>query len=120
MGSGKVWGNSADILCVFLFQEFAGSLQNSGIHGAVMVLDPSFNTDSMATALGISAGKHMVRQHLSEEMNALLAAARWKRGRDVFLSTIKIAWMHNKYDATRIWQSKYSHLPSSPKQLAQA
>lgn len=59
-----------------LFQEFAGNLQNSGIHGAVMVLDPSFNTDSMATALGISASKHMVRQHLSEEMNALLAPAR--------------------------------------------
>ncbi|XP_053481306.1 kazrin-A isoform X2 [Ictalurus furcatus] len=57
-------------------KEFAGSLQNSGIHGAVMVLDPSFNTDSMATALGISASKHMVRQHLSEEMKALLAAAR--------------------------------------------
>ncbi|XP_060788124.1 kazrin-A isoform X2 [Neoarius graeffei] len=57
-------------------KEFAGNLQNSGIHGAVMVLDPSFNTDSMATALGISASKHMVRQHLSEEMNALLAPAR--------------------------------------------
>ncbi|XP_017323821.1 kazrin-A isoform X2 [Ictalurus punctatus] len=57
-------------------KEFSGSLQNSGIHGAVMVLDPSFNTDSMATALGISASKHMVRQHLSEEMKALLAAAR--------------------------------------------
>ncbi|KAK2841187.1 hypothetical protein Q7C36_012766 [Tachysurus vachellii] len=57
-------------------KEFAGSLQNSGIHGAVMVLDPSFNTDSMATALGISASKHMVRQHLSEEMKALLATAR--------------------------------------------
>ncbi|XP_046727037.1 kazrin-A-like [Silurus meridionalis] len=57
-------------------KEFGGSLQNSGIHGAVMVLDPSFNTDSMATALGISASKHMVRQHLSEEMNVLLAAAR--------------------------------------------
>ncbi|XP_053360294.1 kazrin-A-like [Clarias gariepinus] len=57
-------------------KEFAGSLQNSGIHGAVMVLDPSFNTDSMATALGISASKHMVRQHLNEEMNGLLAAAR--------------------------------------------
>ncbi|KAG7332530.1 hypothetical protein KOW79_004364 [Hemibagrus wyckioides] len=57
-------------------KEFAGSLQNSGIHGAVMVLDPSFNTDSMATALGISASKHMVRQHLSEEMKVLLATAR--------------------------------------------
>ncbi|XP_026857170.2 kazrin-A [Electrophorus electricus] len=57
-------------------KEFADSLQNSGVHGAVMVLDPSFNTDSMATALGIPGNKHMVRQHLSEEMKALLSTAR--------------------------------------------
>ncbi|XP_076845812.1 kazrin-A isoform X2 [Brachyhypopomus gauderio] len=57
-------------------KEFADTLQNSGVHGAVMVLDPSFNTDTMATALGIPGNKHMVRQHLSEEMKALLKAAR--------------------------------------------
>lgn len=43
-----------------------------------MVLDPSFNTDSMATALGIQSGKHMVRRHLVEEMNALIGSARWE------------------------------------------
>lgn len=41
-----------------------------------MVLDPSFNTDSMATALGIQSGKHMVRRHLVEEMKALIGSAR--------------------------------------------
>lgn len=76
----KTYGYRVKVQCCYfvhvLFQEFAGSLQNSGIHGAVMVLDPSFNMDSMATALGISASKHMVRQHLSEEMKVLLATAR--------------------------------------------
>ncbi|XP_072537735.1 kazrin-A isoform X2 [Salminus brasiliensis] len=57
-------------------KEFADNLQSSGVHGAVMVLDPSFTTDSMATALGIPGNKHMVRQHLSEEMKALLSSAR--------------------------------------------
>uniref|UniRef100_A0A671X955 Kazrin, periplakin interacting protein a n=1 Tax=Sparus aurata TaxID=8175 RepID=A0A671X955_SPAAU len=57
-------------------KEFAENLLNSGVHGAVMVLDPSFNTDSMATALGIQSGKHMVRRHLVEEMKALIGSAR--------------------------------------------
>ena len=59
-------------------QEFAENLLNSGVHGAVMVLDPSFNTDSMATVLGIQSGKHMVRRHLVEEMKALIGSARWE------------------------------------------
>ncbi|XP_056319487.1 kazrin-A isoform X3 [Danio aesculapii] len=57
-------------------KEFADSLQNSGVHGAVMVLDPSFSSDNMATALCIPSNKHMVRHHLSEEMKALVSAAR--------------------------------------------
>ncbi|KAM9351100.1 kazrin-A isoform 1-T1 [Symphorus nematophorus] len=56
-------------------KEFADNLLNSGVHGAVMVLDPSFNTDTMATALGIPNSKHMVRRHLVEEMNTLIGSA---------------------------------------------
>lgn len=59
------------------YQEYADSLLSSGVHGAVMMLDPSFNTDSMATALGIPSNKHMVRRHLDEEMMALIGSARW-------------------------------------------
>ncbi|XP_048065978.1 kazrin-A isoform X2 [Megalobrama amblycephala] len=57
-------------------KEFADSLQNSGVHGAVMVLDPSFSSDTMASALCIPSNKHMVRHHLNEEMKALVSAAR--------------------------------------------
>ncbi|TKS77414.1 Kazrin [Collichthys lucidus] len=57
-------------------KEFAENLLNSGVHGAVMVLDPTFNTDTMATALGIPNSKHMVRRHLVEEMKTLIASAR--------------------------------------------
>ncbi|KAK5894426.1 hypothetical protein CesoFtcFv8_011119 [Champsocephalus esox] len=57
-------------------KEFAEGLLSSGVHGAVMVLDPTFNTDAMATALGISSNKHMVRRHLVEEMQSLIGTAR--------------------------------------------
>ncbi|KAI2661631.1 Kazrin-A [Labeo rohita] len=57
-------------------KEFADNLQNSGVHGAVMVLDPSFSSDTMAAALCIPSNKHMVRHHLSEEVKALVSAAR--------------------------------------------
>ncbi|KAK5621458.1 hypothetical protein CRENBAI_005987 [Crenichthys baileyi] len=57
-------------------KEYADILLSSGIHGAVMMLDPSFNTDSMAAALGIPSSKQMVRRHLDEEMRALIGSAR--------------------------------------------
>jgi len=57
-------------------QEYADSLQNSGIHGAVMVLDPTFSADSMAKALDIPNNKHMIHRHLYEEMKVLLNPAR--------------------------------------------
>ncbi|KAM3617921.1 uncharacterized protein V6R79_012678 [Siganus canaliculatus] len=57
-------------------KEFAENLLNSGVHGAVMVLDPTFSTDTMATALGIPSSKHMVRRHLVEELKALIGLAR--------------------------------------------
>uniref|UniRef100_A0A8C5DCV6 Kazrin, periplakin interacting protein n=1 Tax=Gouania willdenowi TaxID=441366 RepID=A0A8C5DCV6_GOUWI len=57
-------------------KEFAESLLNGGVHGAVMMLDPSFNTDTMASVLGIPTNKDMVRRHLFEEMKALIGRAR--------------------------------------------
>uniref|UniRef100_A0A3B3SQ06 Kazrin, periplakin interacting protein n=1 Tax=Paramormyrops kingsleyae TaxID=1676925 RepID=A0A3B3SQ06_9TELE len=62
-------------------KEFADSLQNSGVHGAVMVLDPSFNTDAMATALGIPSNKHMIRRHLKEELKSSLSRSPASSGR---------------------------------------
>lgn len=44
-----------------------------------MVLDPSFNCDAMATALGIPNNKHMVRRHLIEEMKMLIESDRCEK-----------------------------------------
>ena len=66
----------SDVRGVCDLQEYADALQNSGVHGAVLVLDPTFNTDAMATALGIHSNKHMIRRHLVEEMQSLVGPVR--------------------------------------------
>ncbi|RXN19871.1 kazrin-like protein [Labeo rohita] len=63
-------------------KEYADSLQNSGIHGAVMVLDPTFSADTMAKALDIPSNKHMIHRHLYEEMKVLLNPARTNQAQD--------------------------------------
>lgn len=62
-------------LC-FAVQEFADNLEGRGIHGAVLALDPSFDTDAMAKALGIPNNKHMLHRHLYEEMKSLAVTNR--------------------------------------------
>uniref|UniRef100_A0A8C7WT37 SAM domain-containing protein n=1 Tax=Oryzias sinensis TaxID=183150 RepID=A0A8C7WT37_9TELE len=52
-------------------KEFADNLQGKGVHGAVIALDPSFDTDALAKALGIPNNKHMLHRHLYEEMKSL-------------------------------------------------
>ncbi|XP_053288891.1 kazrin-A [Pleuronectes platessa] len=52
-------------------KEFADNLQGKGINGAVLALDPSFDTDAMAKALCIPGNKHMLHRHLYEEMKSL-------------------------------------------------
>ncbi|XP_004679393.1 PREDICTED: kazrin [Condylura cristata] len=56
-------------------KEYADNLTNSGVHGAVLMLEPTFNAEAMATALGIPSGKHILRRHLAEEMSAIFHPA---------------------------------------------
>ncbi|KAH0820380.1 hypothetical protein GEV33_002412 [Tenebrio molitor] len=53
-----------------------GSVADSGVHGGLVVLEPSFNGDTMATALGIPASKNIIRRHLNAELEALVLPAR--------------------------------------------
>eukprot|EP00061_Rhincodon_typus_P017519 g46241.t1 len=56
-------------------QEYADNLLNSGVHGAVLVLEPTFNSEAMATALGIPSNKHIIRRHLFEELSLIVNPA---------------------------------------------
>ncbi|CAB0018898.1 unnamed protein product, partial [Nesidiocoris tenuis] len=48
---------------------------DSGVHGALVVLEPSLNGDTMATALGIPPSRNMIRRHLAAELEALVLPA---------------------------------------------
>ena len=64
-----------DILKSFLC--LLNFIKDSGVHGALVVLEPSFTGESMATALGIPPAKHMIRRHLAAELEALVLPARY-------------------------------------------
>lgn len=50
---------------------------DSGVHGALVVLEPSVNGDTMATALGIPPSRQMIRRHLAAELEQLILPARY-------------------------------------------
>jgi hypothetical protein len=52
-------------------------ISDSGVHGALVVLEPSFNGETMATALGIPPSKNIIRRHLTTELEALILPARY-------------------------------------------
>ncbi|XP_068633936.1 liprin-alpha-1 [Battus philenor] len=55
-------------------KEFASNLSESGVHGALIALDDSFDANSMALALQIPTQNTQARQVLEMEFGALLAA----------------------------------------------
>ncbi|KAI4472341.1 hypothetical protein M0802_016921, partial [Mischocyttarus mexicanus] len=65
------WARNIDLI------EYAENLKDSGVHGAIVVLEQSFSGDTMATALGIPPAKHIIRRHLSAELEALVLPARY-------------------------------------------
>ncbi|KAL3861124.1 hypothetical protein ACJMK2_007193 [Sinanodonta woodiana] len=73
-----VWTNQRVITWVenIDLEEFASNLKESGVHGALMVLEPSFTADTFATALGIPPSKCFLRRHLASELESLIKPAR--------------------------------------------
>ncbi|KPI94379.1 Kazrin [Papilio xuthus] len=64
------WAHNIDL------GEFADNLKDSGVHGGLVVLEPSFTGETMATALGIPPSKSIIRRHLVAEFDALIIPAR--------------------------------------------
>ncbi|KAK2553054.1 Kazrin [Acropora cervicornis] len=73
-----VWTNDrvAKWCCSVDLSEYADSLRDSGIHGAVLVLDPAFGAEELAQALGIHSSKNIIRRHLNSELLSVLVPAR--------------------------------------------
>lgn len=53
-----------------------------------MALDPSFDTDAMAKALGIPSNKHMLHRHLYEEMKLLAVPHRYIKNSSLQVTSI--------------------------------
>ncbi|XP_037918589.1 kazrin isoform X3 [Hermetia illucens] len=71
------WARSIDL------GEYADNLKDSGVHGGLVVLEPSFSGDTMATALGIPPSKNIIRRHLATEFDALILPARATLGQGI-------------------------------------
>ncbi|XP_021363471.1 kazrin-like isoform X2 [Mizuhopecten yessoensis] len=73
-----VWNNQRVIKWVqsIDLEEYAQNLKESGVHGALMVLEPQFTSDTLATALGIPPSKSYIRRHLKTELESLVKPAR--------------------------------------------
>ncbi|XP_054089414.1 kazrin isoform X3 [Zeugodacus cucurbitae] len=71
------WARSIDL------GEYAENLKDSGVHGGLVVLEPSFSGDTMATALGIPPSKNIIRRHLTTEFDALILPARATLGQGI-------------------------------------
>ncbi|KRX92653.1 Liprin-beta, partial [Trichinella pseudospiralis] len=54
--------------------EFTPNLMCSGIHGALMVLDPTFTAESLAAVLQIPQQKTLLRRHLATQFTNLIGA----------------------------------------------
>uniref|UniRef100_A0A1B0DAR1 SAM domain-containing protein n=1 Tax=Phlebotomus papatasi TaxID=29031 RepID=A0A1B0DAR1_PHLPP len=65
------WVRSIDLA------EYADNLKDSGVHGGLVILEPSFSGETMATALGIPPSKNIIRRHLTAEFDALVLPARY-------------------------------------------
>ncbi|XP_078586379.1 liprin-alpha-1-like isoform X22 [Branchiostoma floridae x Branchiostoma japonicum] len=70
-----VWTNERVIRWVqsIGLREYASNLIESGVHGALIALDDSFDHNSMALALQIPTTNQQARQVLEREFNSLLA-----------------------------------------------
>jgi hypothetical protein len=71
------WLKSIDLL------EFTPNLMFSGLHGALMIHEPTFSSDSLAELLQIPAHKTLLRRHLNTHFNSLLGQEIISRKREI-------------------------------------
>jgi hypothetical protein len=52
--------------------EYAPNLRGSGVHGALLILEPKFTADLLASILSIPSSKTLLRRHLSIHFASLV------------------------------------------------
>ncbi|XP_071502364.1 liprin-alpha-1-like [Diadema antillarum] len=76
-----VWSNERVIkwVCSIGLKEFANNLKESGVHGAILALDETFDVGTLALALQIPTQNTQARQTLEQEFNNLLTVGTERR-----------------------------------------
>lgn len=74
------WLRSVDLA------EYAPNLRGSGVHGALMVLEPRFNAETLANLLSIPDNKTLLRRHVATQFATLLGEACQKQ-KDIMMKT---------------------------------
>ncbi|XP_072519435.1 liprin-beta-2b isoform X6 [Salminus brasiliensis] len=62
------WLRSVDLA------EYAPNLRGSGVHGGLIILEPRFNSDTLAMLLNIPPQKTLLRRHLATNFGSLVGA----------------------------------------------
>ncbi|GFQ74570.1 liprin-beta-1 [Trichonephila clavata] len=62
--------------------EYAPNLRGSGVHGGLMLYEPRFNADLMATLLNIPPNKTLLRRHLSTQFKQLIGSEIMQKKRE--------------------------------------
>ncbi|XP_056138694.1 liprin-beta-2b isoform X2 [Lampris incognitus] len=62
------WLRSVDLA------EYAPNLRGSGVHGGLIILEPRFNSDTLAMLLNIPPQKTLLRRHLATNFSCLVGA----------------------------------------------
>ncbi|KFQ56228.1 Liprin-beta-2, partial [Nestor notabilis] len=75
------WLRSVDLA------EYAPNLRGSGVHGALILLEPRFNGDTLAMLLNIPPQKTLLRRHLTTNFNVLIGAEAQQEKREITEST---------------------------------
>ncbi|XP_075283725.1 liprin-beta-2 isoform X5 [Opisthocomus hoazin] len=75
------WLRSVDLA------EYAPNLRGSGVHGALIMLEPRFNGDTLAMLLNIPPQKTLLRRHLTTNFNVLIGPEAQQEKREITEST---------------------------------
>ncbi|XP_056382567.1 liprin-beta-2 isoform X3 [Hyla sarda] len=75
------WLRSADLA------EYAPNLRGSGVHGGLVILEPRFNSDTLAMLLNIPPQKTLLRRHLATNFSLLIGPEAQQEKREIMDST---------------------------------
>ncbi|XP_041074331.1 liprin-beta-2b isoform X2 [Polyodon spathula] len=75
------WLRSVDLA------EYAPNLRGSGVHGGLIILEPRFNSDTLAMLLNIPPQKTLLRRHLTTNFNTLIGSEAQQEKREFIESS---------------------------------